>query len=105
MTGKVNRRSAYERASPVNRGIWGKPAAATVIGMFFWVARCSALIRDRYSSSLTNWTSSSMKTTPVFLAAAASPSAKNSSERSREIVPSSALRISTAKPSHRARSP
>ena len=52
MTGNVKSRSAYERASPVRRGICGSPAAAAVIGMFFCVARCSALISERYSICL-----------------------------------------------------
>jgi hypothetical protein len=38
MTGKLNSRSAYDRASPVSRGICGSPAAAIVIGRFFCVA-------------------------------------------------------------------
>jgi hypothetical protein len=39
-TGKLNSRSAYERASPVSlERICGKPAAASVIRTFFCVAR------------------------------------------------------------------
>lgn len=65
-SGKANSRSASDRASPASRGIWGRPAAASVTGSCFWDALWRAAMSARNSSSLTNWISSMKNTMPTF---------------------------------------